>query len=502
MSEPTNSGSSELKQVSSLKQGEGELLSFFAGSHQIRYAHPFYRSAYWANNVAVLWFVILLLSPVLVVVFALFAAILPVTVYTVTLAAGGIVGIYFLAASWLGLSRIVFSADGILFPYCFTESLRGGLARDWSELKLLIFVEQKNVPSKTPTKIKLTFKDDSYVCLNIDGLTRSDLELLFLAFDTYCPSLRKIPDPDQVNLNIAWSTGDGKRLGYTDLWNHSLSSRFGSTAFVPLECGDFLQDGRIQIVGQKGFGGLSAVYLAKLENGEHVAIKECVPLDSDDEEALAKSKEMFEREAKILAGLDHPKIAKVLDYFVEAGRHYLVLEHIAGKNLRSLVADEGPQPEPVVREWALQTAKIVAYLHGLNPPVIHRDITPDNLILGDDGTIFLVDFGAANNFLGTATGTVVGKASYIPLEQFRGKACPQSDVFALGATCFYLLTGKDPKPLTECVPSSEISNVSESFNTLVKDCTQADSDKRPTDIAAVISLLSNKPQLLASEHGL
>lgn len=501
MSEPINSSSSELKPVSSLKHGEGELLSFFAGNHEIRYAHSFYRSAHWAKNVAMLWFILLLLSPVLILLFILFAAILPVTVYTITFGICGLVGIYLLAASWLGLSRIVFSADGILFPYCFTGSLKGGLNRDWSELKLLIFVEHKNVPSKTPTKIKLTFKDDTYVCLNIDGLTRSDLELLFLAFDTYCPNLRKIPDPDQVNLNIAWSTGDGKRLGYTDLWNHSLTSRFGSTAFVPLECGDFLQDGRIQIVGQKGFGGLSAVYLAKLESGEHVAIKECVPLDSDDEDAQAKSKEMFEREAKILAGLDHPRIAKVLDYFVENGRHYLVLQHIAGKNLRSLVADEGPQVEAVVRGWALETAKIVAYLHGLNPPVIHRDITPDNLILGDDGSIFLVDFGAANTFLGTATGTVVGKASYIPLEQFRGKACPQSDLFALGATCFYLLTGKDPKPLTECVPNSEISNVSESFNTFVKNCTQAEYEQRPADVAEVISLLS-KTQVLASENGL
>jgi predicted Ser/Thr protein kinase len=451
-----------------------------------------YRSKWWTNNVALWLFFALLSVPVLAIVYVLLFFLVPAMVLTATFGVCALVGFYLSLGGWLGQSKLRFGADGIVFPYCFLQSLSFQLERDWDEIKVLIFMHE-NVPSETPSKIKLDFKDGSYASLNIDGMTRSDLELLFLALDTYNPKLKKYPSPERVNLNIAWSSGDGKRLGYTDLWNHSLTSRFGSTAFVPLQCGDSLQDGRITIVGQKGFGGLSAVYLAKLDNGDYVALKECVPLETHDQEALEKSRDMFVREARILASLDHPRIAKVLDHFVENGRHYLVLEHIPGKNLRSLVADEGPQPEATVKTWALEAAAITAYLHGLEPPVIHRDITPDNLILGNDGSLFLIDFGAANTFLGTATGTVVGKASYIPLEQFRGKACPQSDLFALAATCYFLLTGKDPKPLTECDPSCEGIRISEAFNDAIVQCTRTEYKERPANVAALVELLSRKP---------
>jgi serine/threonine protein kinase len=103
----------------------------------------------------------------------------------------------------------------------------------------------------------------------------------------------------------------------------------------------------------------------------------------------------------------------------------------------------------VVVRWLLEAAKILQYLHSQSPPLIHRDVTPDNLVLARDGCLSLIDFGAANALLGTATGTLVGKQSYIAPEQFRGKAGLSSDIYSLGATVYFALTGREPEPLTE-----------------------------------------------------
>src|SRR5581483_12186920 len=100
-----------------------------------------------------------------------------------------------------------------------------------------------------------------------------------------------------------------------------------------------------------------------------------------------------------------------------------------------------------VLELATQMCDILAHLHGQSPPVLHRDFTPENLILDVDGNLRLIDFNVAQQMESTATRTVVGKHSYIPPEQFRGKATTQSDIYAMGASIFYLLTGTEPEPI-------------------------------------------------------
>jgi serine/threonine-protein kinase len=258
------------------------------------------------------------------------------------------------------------------------------------------------------------------------------------------------------------------------LWEEELVSSFGSTAYVPLESGQTLHNGRISIVGQVAFGGLSAIYLAKLGKATTVVVKEAVVPANANEALKAKALEMFNREAAILCSLDHPRIARVLDHFVERGRNYLVLKHIKGKDLRRFVKEDGAQAEAGVVRWALEAAKLLEYLHGLQPPVVHRDLTPDNLLLENDGSITLIDFGAANSLLGTATGTLVGKQSYIPPEQLRGKAVPPSDLYALGCTMYFLLTGTDPEPLSSSSPRAINQEISLKLNDIVSRLTALD----------------------------
>jgi serine/threonine protein kinase len=123
-------------------------------------------------------------------------------------------------------------------------------------------------------------------------------------------------------------------------------------------------------------------------------------------------------------------------------------------------------------------AQILAYLHEQEETIIHRDFTPDNMILKADGTIAIIDFGAANFFLGTATGTMIGKQAYIAPEQLRGKANPQSDLYALGGSLFFLLTGEDPEPLAVSQPALVNRQINPELDKLVSALTQMEVEDR------------------------
>ncbi|MGH9548289.1 MAG: serine/threonine protein kinase, partial [Terriglobales bacterium] len=209
-------------------------------------------------------------------------------------------------------------------------------------------------------------------------------------------------------------------------------------------------------------------------------LKESVlPIDTDERTRL-KAKELFEREARLLAKIEHPQIAKVLDYFVDNGRDYIVLQYIPGASLRQLVQAKDARVSADAMVWAKQIVQILAHLHAMDPPIIHRDLTPDNLIIGPDGKVTLIDFGASNEFVSQATGTLVGKQAYIPPEQFRGKAQPKSDIFAFGATLSFLLTGDDPEPLSTSHPKESNRAISEEVDSLVAQCTALEPDERPS----------------------
>ncbi len=126
-------------------------------------------------------------------------------------------------------------------------------------------------------------------------------------------------------------------------------------------------------------------------------------------------------------------------------------------------------------------ASILAYLHSQTPPIVHRDFTPDNLLLRSDGQVVLIDFNVAEQLEAKASSNVAGKPSYIPPEQFRGEATPQSDIYALGATLFFLLTGHDPEPLSSSHPASENSQVPQGLDDLVARATAPDTKQRYKD---------------------
>ncbi|WP_299490145.1 serine/threonine-protein kinase [Acaryochloris sp. IP29b_bin.137] len=166
-----------------------------------------------------------------------------------------------------------------------------------------------------------------------------------------------------------------------------------------------------------------------------------------------KQLELFEREAKVLAQLDHPAIPQYIDYFqtdTAGNRWFYIVQALApGTSLADLVQDGWQASQAEVRQLAVQILGILKYLHELTPPIIHRDIKPHNIIRNEDGQIYLVDFGAVQNvYRNTMVGsTVVGTYGYMAPEHFQGKAVPATDLYSLGATLLFLLTHCSPADL-------------------------------------------------------
>jgi serine/threonine protein kinase len=206
---------------------------------------------------------------------------------------------------------------------------------------------------------------------------------------------------------------------------------------------------RYLVVHLIGKGGMGEVYLAVDQRlGSAVALKRTFFAG---DEMLAGA---FEREARTLARMRHPVLPKVSDHFGEGEEQYLVMEHIAGDDLaKRLEAAQKPFPVSWVMFWADQLLDALSYLHSHEPPIIHRDIKPQNLKLTDENHIILLDFGLSKTSTGMtnisqsgSTGSVVGYTPhYAPMEQIRGIGTnPRSDIYSLSATLYQLMTNVVP----------------------------------------------------------
>nr|BBH92745.1 hypothetical protein KTA_09440 [Thermogemmatispora argillosa] len=211
-----------------------------------------------------------------------------------------------------------------------------------------------------------------------------------------------------------------------------------------------LLSGRYRIVALVGKGGFGAVYQAldlRFSARRQVAIKEMGDaLLSPSEKARALAD--FRQEAELLVQLQHPNLPNVSDFFEEAGKAYLVMEFIEGKTLAKVLEEHGgPLDEATVMGWGLELCAVLHYLHTRPQAIIFRDMKPANVMLTPAGQLKLIDFGIARIFKSQVTRdtTLLGSQGYAPLEQYgRGQSDARSDLYALGATLYELLTGELP----------------------------------------------------------
>ena len=207
---------------------------------------------------------------------------------------------------------------------------------------------------------------------------------------------------------------------------------------------------RYHIVDQLGKGGMGAVYKAEdtLFHDQFVAVKEMSQAGLNLQETLEVT-EAFKREAHLLAGLNHPSLPRIHDYFSEAGRWYLVMDYIAGETLEDYLAQAkgGYLPVKEALVIGIQLCTVLDYLHTSQPPIIFRDLKPGNVMRLPDGRLSLIDFGIARHFKpGQSKDTAsFGSAGYAAPEQYgKAQTTPRSDIYSLGAMLHQLLSGDDP----------------------------------------------------------
>ncbi|MCZ7674226.1 MAG: serine/threonine protein kinase [Chloroflexi bacterium] len=212
---------------------------------------------------------------------------------------------------------------------------------------------------------------------------------------------------------------------------------------MPLTTSQLLQN-RYRIVRLIGEGGFGAVYRAwDTAVNQPIALKENLDVSQE-------AQRQFQREAAVMAGLRHPNLVRVTDHFLIPGQgQYLVMDFIEGQNLGQMMESQArPFTEAEVLPWIEQICDALNYLHTRDSPIIHRDIKPQNIIITPEGNAVLVDFGISKIYDPTLATTIGAKAvtpGFSPPEQYgSGATDARTDVYALGATLYALLTGQEP----------------------------------------------------------
>jgi serine/threonine-protein kinase len=257
-----------------------------------------------------------------------------------------------------------------------------------------------------------------------------------------------------------------------------------------------------------GRGGFGVTFLAKdvsLPGEQLCVIKQLCPKVSNPI-TQERARKRFTQEAKTLSQLgSHSQIPRLLDYFEENGEFYLVQEYVRGYTIAREIRRSGPLSEAAVKKFLRELLPLLQYVH--SHQVIHRDIKPQNLIrCYDDGRLVLIDFGAVKELLvhpgksctKTMTSHFVGTMGFAPPEQFSLRAVYASDIYAVGVTCVYLLTGKAPLEFDHNSVTGEMLwqdglNLSNHFSLVLSKMLRICVEERFQSADAVLSALGLEP---------
>lgn len=239
--------------------------------------------------------------------------------------------------------------------------------------------------------------------------------------------------------------------GHSNAAESKFCSICGHSLSLPLAVGDHVRGYIVESVLSTG-GGFSTTYLVRdTQLFDQLRVMKEMGGELNRGTDLAT---LFEHEARILASLNHPGIPRLYAYFVYNDHYYLIEDYIEGKTLKDLLKDAGVLTEGQVIKICYQLLDILEYIHTQSPPIIHRDIKPDNLMLNDQNKLYLLDFGAVKESVKIQRNSTTGKVSaaiytegYAPPEQLRSVVFPSSDLYALGVTMIQLLTNKLPSQL-------------------------------------------------------
>lgn len=414
-------------------------------------------------------------------------------------------GVTFSLLALVGISKSILGANRISLD-------KNELSLDrWMALAAVNFgaIEWTNVSNvglkadEIKPTICLFGKDGRNLLIVLDAIDGTDRPRLLKAIRRFAPDCC-------IDSAVLELLEPGNKKSYTQLWLQSLTAAPQRKKLEPLKPGDLIHSGRYEVVRRLGVGGQGSAYLcvdlSNIESGAapQVVLKEVVVPVFVDQAVREQTIDKFVQEAELLEKLnfDGSDVVKLLDYFVDDHRAYLVLEHVDGTSLRELVKSTGPMAAAQVEELAHNMCSILETLH--QNEVIHRDFTPDNLILRKDGKLTLIDFNVAQSSDAGITDTIVGKHAYVPPEQFRGRPSKQSDLYALGATLYFLLKGHDPEPLSRSSLTDSLEAASDPLDSLgssnrlslldklISECTAIELSDRLKNVECAIAILDSE----------
>ena len=241
--------------------------------------------------------------------------------------------------------------------------------------------------------------------------------------------------------------------------------------------GSILKD-RYEIIAEIGQGGMSTVYLARDKNlGSYWAVKQVKNNGSVEVEA-------FKREVELLSTLNHSDIVRIVDRIEIGDGFFVCMDFIDGDSLSKKIASEGPQSEEDVIKWAKLLCDVLYYLHTVKKnPIVYRDMKPDNIMITKTGRVKLIDFGIAKECIRgqSETGPKVGTKGFAAPEQYKGGILDErTDIYGLGATLYYMVTGGAPSPFPNVIiPVRQINTrLSEGLEYIINRCMLRDPVKR------------------------
>lgn len=256
---------------------------------------------------------------------------------------------------------------------------------------------------------------------------------------------------------------------------------------------------RYRVLSQVGTGGFGAVYKARdlQANGRMVAIK-AIELDTLSASQAIEATDTFNRELGLLSSLDHPHLPTIYEHFIDETHWYLVMDFIDGEPLDEYLQQIQTTSLPLkqVLNIGTQLCDVLRYLHQLHPPVIFRDLKPANIMRTPGGRLYLIDFGIARRFKPgqTRDTTPLGSPGFAAPEQYgKAQTTPRSDIYSLGATLYFLLTGYDPATTPFHLPPIRTlcPTLPEPLAELITAMLARDPAERPASIAAVQQVLNN-----------
>ena len=261
--------------------------------------------------------------------------------------------------------------------------------------------------------------------------------------------------------------------------------------------------GRFEIEMVTHRSGMSTIYRAVDRTGQPgtVAVKQ-LSVSGLSADELKEARSWLAREAGLLSSLKSPHLPELYAAFSEGDNHFVVMPYLVGKTIQERVESGGPLPEPVVRRWVRTLTEVLAYLHSQDPPIIHRDLKPSNILVLPDNRLILLDLGVARPASRGIPGTAIGTPGYAPPEQYQGLADERSDLYALGATMHYMLTGYDgdqAAPFRHSPVRSLRPDISPAVDTLVTALLELAPANRPASAGIVGSRLDMVPVLAVRE---